>query len=98
MDWNIGIKITEWDVILADYELKENNDNQTSKGELECEELIMNEKERFGRVRTSMMKALRKKHGEDVADRALSRINKRISHGSLRIKSHLQTPDYRKLL
>jgi len=45
----------------------------------------MNEKERFGRVRTSMMKKLREQHGI-VADRALSRINKRFSEGSLRIK------------
>jgi len=46
----------------------------------------MNEKERFGRVRTSMMKKLRKQHGDVVADRSLSRINKRFSEGSLRIK------------
>jgi len=47
----------------------------------------MNEKERFGRVRTSMMKKLRNQHGDVVADRALSRINKRFSEGSLRMKS-----------
>lgn len=82
---------------MAGYEIKENNGNHGSEGELECEDVIMSEKERFGRVRTSMMKALRKKHGEDLADRALSRINKRLSHGSLRIKSHLQTPYYSKL-
>ncbi len=46
----------------------------------------MNEKERFGRVRTSMMKKLREEHGEMVANRVLSRINKRFSEGSLRIK------------
>lgn len=56
----------------------------------------MNEKERFGRVRTGMMKKLRKQHGDDVADRALSRINKRFSEGSLRIKHHLQPLDYPK--
>ncbi len=48
----------------------------------------MNEKERFGRVRTSMMRKLRKQHGDLVADRALSRINKRFSEDSLRINSN----------
>ena len=60
-------------------------------GELESEEAIMNEKERFGRVRTSLMKQLRAKYGDDVANRALYRINKRISEGSLRIKANLNT-------
>ncbi len=54
----------------------------------------MNEKERFGRVRTSMMKTLRKKYGRETADRALSRINKRLSGDSLRIKYNLQQPTY----
>ena len=61
-----------------------------SDGELECEEVIMNEKERFGRVRTSMMKNLREKYGKEVADRALSRINKRLSQGSMRIKNQIE--------
>ena len=61
---------------MAGYEINKNIDKQGSDGELECEDVIMSEKERFGRVRTSMMKALRKKHGEVIADRALSRINK----------------------
>lgn len=47
-------------------------------GELECEEAIIKDKERFGRVRMSMMNMLRAKHGDDIANRALSRINKRI--------------------
>jgi hypothetical protein len=59
--------------------------------ELESEEAIMNEKERFGRVRTSLMKQLRAKYGDDVANRALYRINKRISEGSLRVKDNLNT-------
>ena len=46
-------------------------------GNLECEEAIIKDKERFGRVRTSMMEYLRAKHGDDIANRALSRINKR---------------------
>ena len=64
--------------------------DKISDGELETEEVIMNEKERFGRVRTTMMKHLRSKYGDDVANRALSRINKRVSHGSLRVNDHLK--------
>ncbi len=51
--------------------------------ELECEEAIIEDKEEFGRVRTNMMRVLRAEHGEDVANRALSRINKRIQEGYL---------------
>ena len=63
--------------------------DKIQNGELETEEAIMNEKERFGRVRTSLMKQLRAKYGDDVANRALYRINKRISEGSLRIQANL---------
>ena len=49
-----------------------------SLAELECEEAIIEDKERFGRVRNSMMKVLRTKYGYEIADRALSRVNKRI--------------------
>jgi hypothetical protein len=59
------------------------------EAELECEDAIMNDKQRFGRVRTSLMKHLRAKHGNMVANRALSRINKRVSEGSLNIKRQL---------
>jgi len=52
--------------------------------ELECEEAIMEDKERFGRVRTNLMKVLRSKHGDDMANRALSRINKRLQEGYLK--------------
>ena len=47
-------------------------------GELECEEAIIQDKERFGRVRKSMMNMLRAKHGDEIANRSLSRVNKRI--------------------
>lgn len=57
--------------------------------DLECEDAIMQDKQRFGRVRTSLMKHLRQKHGNAVANRALSRINKRVSDGSLNIKRQL---------
>ena len=66
-------------------------EEKLQSGELESEEAIMNEKERFGRVRTSLMKQLRGKYGDDVANRALYRINKRISEGSLRIQANLNT-------
>ncbi len=66
-------------------------EDKLQNGELDSEEAIMNEKERFGRVRTSLMKQLRAKYGDDVANRALYRINKRISEGSLRVKANLNT-------
>jgi len=47
-------------------------------GDLECEEAIIKDKDRFGRVRASLMGYLRAKHGSKIADRALSRINKRL--------------------
>ena len=60
-------------------------------GDLESEEAIMNDKERFGRVRTMLMKRLRAKYGKDTANRALYRVNKRISEGSLRAKVNPST-------
>jgi len=66
-------------------------EDKLQNGELDSEEAIMNEKERFGRVRTSLMKQLRAKYGDDIANRALYRINKRISEGSLRVKANLNT-------
>ena len=59
--------------------------------DLECEDAIMQDKQRFGRVRTSLMKHLRENHGEIVANRALSRINKRVSDGSLNIEKQLSS-------
>ena len=64
-------------------------------GELESEEAIMNDKERFGRVRTILMKQLRAKYGDEIANRALYRINKRISEGSLRVKINLSSINHR---
>jgi len=52
-------------------------------GNLECEEAVLKDKKRFGRVRSSLMEYLRAKHGRDSADRALSRVNKRIQKGYL---------------
>ena len=53
-------------------------------GELECEEAIIKDKERFGRVRMSMMNMLRAKHGDEIANRALSRVNKRLQENYFR--------------
>ncbi len=64
-------------------------DDMLPNGELESEDAIMNDKERFGRVRTILMKQLRTKYGDDIANRALYRINKRISEDSLRVKLNL---------
>jgi len=50
-------------------------------GELECEEVIINDKKGYGRVRTNMMKVLRAKYGDEMANRALSRVNKRVQKG-----------------
>jgi len=47
-------------------------------GDLECEEAVLKDKERFGRVRSSLMEYLRAKHGYDTANRSLSRVNKRL--------------------
>jgi len=60
---------------------------QQNLAELECEEAIIEDKERFGRARKSMMKVLRIKDSEDVANRALSRVNKRIQKKHLQINS-----------
>lgn len=52
-------------------------ETRSSDTDLRCEEAIMKDKERFGRVRTSLMKHLRMEYGREVADRAMRRINKR---------------------
>ena len=49
-----------------------------SLAELECEEAIIGDKERFGRVRKSMMNVLRAKYSDEIANRVLSRVNKRV--------------------
>jgi len=71
-------------------ETKESNNG----GDLECEEAIMRDKERFGRVRTGIMKQLRLQYGKKIADRTLLRINKRVSQNSLRIKKQLSDAIY----
>ncbi len=56
--------------------------------ELECEEKIISDKHRFGRVRSKLMSQLREEYGEEIANRSLARINKRISVGSKMTKIH----------
>ncbi len=46
--------------------------------ELECEEAIIGDKKEFGRARKSMMNVLRTKYTDEIANRALSRVNKRL--------------------
>lgn len=55
----------------------------SDQGDLECEEAIMKDKERFGRARKTLMNYLRTKYGEEVANRALWRVNRRRTEGYL---------------
>ncbi len=69
------------------------NMDKEALSELACEDAIISDKQRFGRVRTSMMKYLRSEHGEKIANRVLSRINKRVSNGSREMKESLIKSD-----
>ena len=73
---------------------EENRELKKSLGELECEEAILNDKQEFGRVRNSMMKVLRAKHGNDIANRTLNRINKRIQEGYLKSTREKQLKEF----
>ena len=61
-----------------------NGESEKYLAELECEEAIIKDKEEFGRVRNSMMRVLRAKHSEEIANRTLNRVNKRIQEGYLK--------------
>jgi len=65
-----------------------------ASSELACEDAIISDKQRFGRVRNSMMKHLRYEYGEKIANRVLSRINKRASNGSIEMKESLNKPEF----
>jgi len=52
-----------------------------------CEEAIIKDKEKFGRVRSSMMEYLRARYGSEVANRALNRVNKRLQENYFEGKS-----------
>jgi len=58
---------------------------QEEDGELECEEAIIGDKKEFGRVRKSMMNVLRAKYSDEIANRTLNRVNKRMQKGHLSI-------------
>lgn len=64
--------------------IEENNSEEV--GDLECEEAIMSDKTRFGRVRKSLMSYLRAKYGNDIANRALWRVNRRRTEGYFKRK------------
>lgn len=68
--------------------------NNEASSELACEDAIILDKQRFGRVRNSMMKHLRSEHGAKIANRVLSRINKRASNGSIDMKESLNKPEF----
>lgn len=58
-------------------------------GNRECEETIIKDKQRFGRVRKSTMQDLREEYGREIADRALWRVSKRQTRGCLQEKNPL---------
>jgi hypothetical protein len=53
------------------------------KANTECEEEVIRDKQRFGRVRKSTMQDLRKEYGVETANRALWRVSKRETRGCL---------------
>jgi len=56
-----------------------------SLAELQCEEAIIEDKKEFGRVRKSMMNVLRAKYTDEIANRTLNRVNKRMQKAHLSI-------------
>ncbi len=76
--------------------MKKSNSTMDSEAssELACEDAIISDKQRFGRVRNSMMNHLRSEYGEKIANRVLSRINKRASNGSIEMKESLNKPEF----
>ena len=66
---------------------EKNGELKKSLAELDCEKAIISEKERFGRVRKSVMKVLRGKFGHEIANRTLSRVNKRTQQNYFEGKS-----------
>ena len=79
--WQNNNTIQEEDGEIENYSTK----MKQSLAELECEEAIIQDKERFGRARKSMMNVLRERYGNEIADRTLNRVNKRIQKGHLSI-------------
>jgi len=74
-----------WDNTIDEENSEE--ETRTIDGNLECEEQIIDDIERFGRVRTSLMKYLRQNFGNDTANRAMWRVRKRKTNGYLQENS-----------
>ena len=74
-----------WDNTIEEENSEE--ETRTIDGNLECEEQIIDDIERFGRVRTSLMKNLRNNFGNNIANRALWRVSKRKTNGYLQENS-----------
>jgi len=74
-----------WDNKREEEKIKE--DTGTIDGNLECEEQIIDDIERFGRVRTTLMRSLRRNYGNRTANRALWRVSKRKTNGYLQENS-----------
>jgi hypothetical protein len=66
---------------------EDNRELEKSMAELECEDVIINDKKEYGRVRNSMMNVLRAKYSDEIANRVLSRVNKRITSRHLNHES-----------
>lgn len=62
---------------------EDNGELKNTLAELYCEDAIIEDKKEFGRVRKSMMNVLRAKYTDEIANRALSRVNKRLQQGHL---------------
>ena len=73
---------------------EENRELKKSLAELECEEAIIKDKEQFGRARNSLMKVLRAKYGDEIANRTLNRVNKRIQEGYLKSTREKQLKEF----
>ena len=65
---------------------EDNGKLRNSLAELHCEDAIIEDKKEFGRARKSMMNVLRAKYSDDIANRALSRVNKRLQENYFSIR------------
>jgi len=74
-----------WDNTREEENIEE--ETRSIDGNLYCEEQIIDDIERFGRVRTSLMKNLRNNFGDRTANRALWRVSKRKTNGYLQENS-----------
>jgi hypothetical protein len=68
-------------------------DSNNNQADLECEEAIIKDKQRFGRTRTHLMRHLRAKYGSRIADRAMWRVNKRSIQGTNLLFHNNSQPD-----